>query len=334
MKTSLNPEYKAYYSLLLSVGITLSAVCFFLNIICGVLCLALTAVSVFFLHYSAKKRYEKIRDLTERMGKILSGDNSVAITSSSEGELSLLQHEVAKMLSQLKEKNEKLEKERLFLSDSIADISHQIRTPLTSINLTVALLQQQNLPEEKRLEKLRELASMINKTDQLVTTLLKISKLDADTIVFDKRKVFVRDLIAKSSEGILIAMDIKNQSLVLDITEEYLHCDIAWTCEAIGNILKNAMEHTPEGGTISVTCTKTPIFTQLVIADTGHGFDKEDLPHIFERFYKGKNSSDNSFGIGLNLASMIIRKQGGTIKADNSKEGSAVFTVRFYETTV
>ncbi len=333
MKTTLNPEFRKFFVALLCVGAVLSAVCFFISPVSGILCLCLLVVSLLILTLSARYRYDRIRDLTDRISRILSGDNTVTINSSIEGELSLLQHEVQKMLIHLREQNEKLEKERVFLSDSIADISHQIRTPLTSINLLVTLLQQ-DMCEESRQEKLCELSSLINKTDRLVTTLLKISKLDADTIVFDRRKISVRDLINKSAEGILVAMDIKNQQLDIDVKDEHFYGDFSWTTEAIGNILKNATEHTPEGGTISVSCRKTPIFTEITISDTGHGFDENELPHIFERFYKGKNSSDNSFGIGLNLASMIVRKQGGTIKAENSRQGHAVFTVRFYETTI
>lgn len=172
------------------------------------------------------------------------------------------------------------------------------------------------------------------KTEYLVTVLLKISKLDAGTVQFEKKETDLAVLVKKAAEPLMIPMDIKNQSLIMQIDDIKLSCDFQWSLEALGNILKNCTEHTPDGGTLTVTGKDTPIFTEIVISDTGCGFNEDDLPHVFERFYKGKNSSKESFGIGLNLAKMIITAQNGTIKAENSQNDSAQFTIRFYKQTV
>lgn len=281
-----------------------------------------------------RQRYKRIENLTETIDKILRGNDNIDIKSFKEGELSILESDVQKMLSRLRSQKDILQKERTYLADSIADISHQLRTPLTSINLILSLLSSGEISEEKRDELMRELSSLITKTEYLVSVLLKISKIDAGTVQFEKQEIDLFELIKKSAEPIMIPMDIKNQSLIIDISDIKLTGDFVWSLEAFGNILKNCTEHTPEGGTVTVKGEDTPIFTEITVTDTGNGFDEDDLPHIFERFYKGKNGSKESFGIGLNLAKMIIASQNGTIKAENSPEGGAKFTIRFYKQIV
>ncbi len=318
----------------LLISVFFTVVGFFLGKEAGVLILVCCLVFIFIHLIFSYARYKHIIRLTDNITRILHGDYSVRISSFREGETAILESEIQKMLSRLCEQNEALEKERVFLSDSIADISHQLRTPLTSINLIISLLQAGNLSDDRRHQLIMELSALSDKTDRLVTTLLKISKIDAGTVRFEKKRVSVAQLIKKSAEPILVPMDIKNQSLIINADDEFFTGDIGWSTEAVGNILKNAMEHMPGEGTITVDCSQTPIYTQIIISDTGSGFSQEDLPHIFERFYKGNNSSKDSFGIGLNLARMIIQNQNGTVKASNGKNGGAVFTIRFYHTVV
>ena len=275
-----------------------------------------------------------IDNLGESIDKILHGNDTINIKSFGEGELSILESDVQKMLVRLRDQKDILEKERTFLADSIADISHQLRTPLTSINLILSLIESPDISAERREELLRELSSLITKTEHLVSVLLKISKLDAGTVQFEKKTTDLSSLLEKSAEPLLIPMDIKNQKLNINVDNISLDCDFAWCLEAFGNILKNCTEHTPENGEITVTAEDTPIFTEVVITDTGSGINDEDLPHIFERFYKGKNSTKESFGVGLNLAKMIISHHNGTIKAENGQLGGAEFTIRFYKQVV
>ena len=334
MKISHNPEIRKFLAVTVIPSLLL---CFILMFFSRLAAVSVLAVSIFlivsFLAFT-KHRYNRIYILTETIDQILHGNDTINIKAFGEGELSILESDVQKMLTRLRDQKDKLEKDRSFLADSIADISHQLRTPLTSINLILSLIEAPDITEERRQELLRELSKLITKTEYLVSVLLKISKIDAGTVQFEKKETDLYSLIRKAAEPVMIPMDIKNQSLAIDIGDISLCCDSAWCLEAFGNILKNCTEHTPENGSITVTASDTPIFTEIVIADTGKGFDEEDIPHIFERFYKGKNSSKDSFGIGLNLAKMIITAHNGTIKAANSQSGGAEFTIRFYKQVV
>ena len=334
MKLSNNPEIRKF--LLITVMPSL-LLCFIMAFFSKIAAISVLAVSIFLIvsfFIFTKKRYNRLNALSETIDKILHGNDTINIKSFGEGELSILESDVQKMLVRLRDQKDKLEKDRTFLADSIADISHQLRTPLTSINLILSLIEASDTTKERREELLRELSKLITKTEYLVSVLLKISKIDAGTVQFEKKETELNALIRKSAEPLLIPMDIKNQKLSINADDISLNCDSAWCIEAFGNILKNCTEHTPENGEITVTATNTPIFTEIIITDTGSGFNEEDIPHIFERFYKGRNSSKESFGIGLNLAKMIITDHNGTIKAENSQSGGAEFIIRFYKQIV
>ena len=334
MKLSNNPEIRKF--LLITVMPSL-LLCFIMAFFSKIAAISVLAVSIFLIvsfFIFTKKRYNRLNALSETIDKILHGNDTINIKSFGEGEFSILESDVQKMLVRLRDQKDKLEKDRTFLADSIADISHQLRTPLTSINLILSLIEASDTTKERREELLRELSKLITKTEYLVSVLLKISKIDAGTVQFEKKETELNALIRKSAEPLLIPMDIKNQKLSIKADDISLNCDFSWCIEAFGNILKNCTEHTPENGKITVTATDTPIFTEIVISDTGNGFDEEDIPHIFERFYKGKNSSKESFGIGLNLAKMVITAHNGTVKAGNSQSGGAEFIIRFYKQVV
>lgn len=334
MKLFNNPEIRKFLLITVIPSLLLCFILFFFSEIAAFCVFFIsTFLTVSFLIFT-KLRYIRIGKLEENIDKILHGNDKIDIRSYGEGELSILESDVQKMLVRLRDQNDRLEKERGFLADSIADISHQLRTPLTSINLILSLIQSGNVTEERKTELLRELHSLISKTDYLVSVLLKISKLDAGIVKFDKKETQLINLLNKSAEPLLIPMDIRNQSLNIDAENIVINCDYSWCLEAFGNILKNCTEHTPENGTITVTATDTPIFTQIVITDTGNGFNEDDIPHLFDRFYKGINSSKESFGIGLNFAKMIITSHNGTINAENSETGGAKFTIRFYKQIV
>ena len=334
MKLSNNPEIRKFLAVTVIPSLLLCFITAFYSMFTAVCILILSSFLIISFLVFTKKRYNRINTLDESIDKILHGNDTINIKSFGEGELSILESDVQKMLVRLRDQKDILEKERTFLADSIADISHQLRTPLTSINLILSLIESPDISSERRDELLRELSSLITKTEYLVSVLLKISKLDAGTVQFEKKETDLKALIQKSAEPLLIPMDIKNQKLNIDADKISLDCDSAWCLEAFVNILKNCTEHTPENGEITVSAEDTPIFTEIIIADTGSGIDEEDLPHIFERFYKGKNSSKESFGVGLNLAKMIISGHNGTIKAENGQTSGAKFTIRFYKQVV
>lgn len=278
-------------------------------------------------------RYKRISDLTADIDRILHGEGNVHLEKYAEGELALLQSEVYKMTIRLREQQSKLMDDKMYLADLLADISHQIRTPLTSINILVSMLSEPELSFEKREQTVHKLHGLLSRIDWLITALLKMSKLDAGTVRFHKEKVSMKQLLDKACMPVAVPIELRGQELIIEADGEF-ECDVAWSCEAIGNIVKNCMEHTPDGGTIKVKGCKNPLFSEIIITDSGSGISSEDLPHIFERFYKGRSSEDKGgFGIGLALARMIVTEQNGTLKAENYS-GGAMFTIRFYESTV
>lgn len=300
----------------------------------GVLTAAFSTVLLLIHTVSTYRRYRKIYELSADIDRILHGDDmAVSLNKYHEGELGVLQSEIHKMTGRLREQKQQLQDDKVYLADSIADISHQIRTPLTSINLLVQLLSEPNISDERRMKLTHELLGLLSRIDWLITTLLKISKLDAGTVQFKQETVSLDELIRKSTSPLLVPIELREQSLVIDADGDFKG-DVSWTMEAISNIVKNCMEHTPDRGRIEIRANENALYTEIVISDNGSGIDKDDLPHIFERFYKGKNSDDKSFGIGLALARTIITAQSGTIKAENNADKGALFTIRFYKGTV
>lgn len=295
--------------------------------------LTVCVIFVFIHVFSTYKRYQKISDLSEDINRILHGDSQVLIEKCEEGELGILESEIYKMTVRLREQQHRLKEDKVFLADSIADISHQLRTPLTSINLLLSFLSEPDISKERKQKLIHEIYGLLSRIDWLITALLKISKLDAGTIQFNSEKIPLKELINKATESLLVPLELHEIQLKVEAEGTFIG-DVSWTQEAITNIVKNCMEHTPNGGEIQIVALENPLYSQMIISDNGSGIDKADLPHIFERFYKGKKSDAKSFGIGLALARMIISAQKGTVKAENNKEKGAKFTIRFYKGAV
>jgi signal transduction histidine kinase len=281
------------------------------------------------------RRYRRISDLSDSIDKILHGAEDVKFEEYKEGEVAILSSEIHKMVIRLREQASQLLADKRFLSDSIADIAHQLRTPLTSMNIIVDMFSDAELSDEKRFDLLAEMMQSLNRIEWLINTLLKMSKIDADTVFFETKEYNVKEMLRKSAESLAVPLDINGVALKMEVPDDaVVRGDMMWTCEAISNILKNCMEHTPEGGMIEIFVKHTPIYTEIVIRDTGTGIDPEDIPHVFERFYRGKVALNTSIGIGLALSKMIVERQSGTIRADNREEPEhgAQFTIRFYTT--
>lgn len=299
----------------------------------GLFTLVLCVVFIGVFIVSSIKRYKSISDLSQQLDRILHGEEQIMPEQYSEGELSILQSEIYKMTVTLREQSQKLKDDKIFLSDSIADISHQIRTPLTSMNITLSLLSEHDTTEEKRQELIRELYRLLSRIDRLINDLLKISRLDAGAVQFKSERITMEELIKSAVEPILVPVELKGQAVETTAAGSFVG-DTAWTCEAIGNIVKNCTEHTPEGGRIRIEASENALYSEIIISDNGSGIDKDDMPNIFKRFYKGKSSGTDSFGIGLALAKMIITEQNGIVKAENGENGGARFIVRFYKGTI
>ena len=281
-----------------------------------------------------RRRYRDIRALSAALDRILHGEETVLIEDSDEGELAVLKTEIRKMTLRLQETNEGLLREKTRLADAMADVSHQLRTPLTAVNLLVSMLEDPELPDERRLRLCRDLENHLRRIEWLVDALLKLGKLDAGTVRFSPRNVPAGTLVSSAAQPLLIAFELKGVTLDADTDGATFFCDPAWTAEAVGNVLKNCLEHTPAGGTVRVTAMETPLFRELLITDSGPGINPEDLPHIFERYYRGKNAGENSVGIGLALSRMIASAQDGSLTAKNGRDGGAEFSLRFYKSVI
>lgn len=299
-------------------------------IICLVLFLGLLILLLILQRIHHQKQ---LRKLNQDLDKLLRQGTPLPIDRYQEGELSILASQMEKITIRLTEAADQVQKEKEYLADSLADISHQLRTPLTAMNLAVTMLRNPDLDIKRRLELTSELRKQLSRIDWLVETLLKISKLDAGTVELASIPVSVRELIQKASEPVAVSMDVRDQELIITCGQEKFLGDLNWTAEALGNLLKNSMEHTPDGGSVFITAEETPLYTQIQVEDTGEGFAPEDLPHIFDRFYQGQNASPGTFGIGLSLARCIITKQNGSIQASNTPRG-ACFTIKFYKQVI
>ncbi len=279
------------------------------------------------------KRYKNMQSLIEEIDKILHGSDNFKLSSYLEGDLSLLQNEISKMTIMLKNQKDLLIKDKITLSDSLADISHQIRTPLTSLNILASTLKKPDITEEKKQECLFHITRQLFHIDWLITALLKMARLESGIVEFRKENVDIKKLIDISLEPLEVMLELKNIKVKTECDGSFLG-DIKWTSEAIGNIIKNAYDNLEEYHEIQIYAKENNLYSEIVIKDNGKGILKEDIPNLFDRFYKGRKSSSQSYGIGLALSKMIIVKQNGIIKAENSKDGGAVFTIRFYKSVV
>lgn len=328
-----NKELRHSIVLIAIATVVLAVVGFVISTTCGALVLA-ACIVIAGIHIGTEiYRYRRLQKLSADLDRLLISGIPLPITEYNEGELSILANQVQKLTLRLTEAAAVVDADKKYLADSLADISHQLRTPLTAMNLTTTMLRSPDLAGDKRMELTGELRSLLTRTDWLVETLLKISKLDAGTVKLAADNVSVKELISRSAAPIAIPMDLRNQTLIVNCGEERFPGDLVWSAEALGNILKNCMEHTPEGGTITVTAQETALYTQIEVNDTGSGFDSKDIPHLFERFYKGSSASANSYGIGLALARTVITAQNGTVQAMNGSTG-AKFVIKFYKQVI
>ena len=283
--------------------------------------------------YLLVQRNRKLRKLSEDLDRLLHDGTPLPISEYREGELSILANQLQKVTLRLLESAEQSQRDKAQLADSLANISHQLRTPLTAMNLTVVMLSDPNLTSQRRRALTSELKILLSRTDDLVEALLKLSKLDAGTVTMAQDPVAVRDVILRSAQPLEVPMELRGLKLDISCGDECFTGDLVWTAEAIGNLLKNCMEHTPCGGTVFITAEETALYTAITIEDSDPGFCPEDIPRLFERFYRGSNAAEGSCGIGLALARTIVTAQNGTIQAMNGTRG-ARFEIRFYKTVI
>ena len=277
------------------------------------------------------KIYRDIKDMTDYVYHSSEGREYEMKNKNQEGQIGLLKTEIMKMTTVLKEKVALLHSEKIFLNDTISDISHQLKTPMTSLMLLTDLMYN-DLDKEKKIEFLDRTNAQLSRMDWLIKSMLKLSKLEAKVIDFKTEKVNINELIRRSISPLSVPMELKNISLNINGNKEASYIgDIEWSSEALGNIIKNCIEHTKEGGNLDISYEENPIYSEIVIKDNGEGIDKEDIPNIFKRFYKGKNSKSDSVGIGLAMAKSIIESQNGDIYVKSEKNMGTEFHITFHK---
>ena len=319
-------QFAVIFFLIAAASVTLG---FANNMAAGILALfsSFAFGTTFFVF--TKARYKSLMQISEQIDLVLHNADHLFIAESEEGELSILQSEITKMMLRIREQNDALKKEKEHLADSLADVAHQLRTPLTSITLVLSLIENTS-DEKERKNLIRETEELLVRMDWLLTSLLKLSRLDAGIVVFQKEQVNINSLITAALQPLQIPMELHNISLQADVPPEVTtEGDFNWLSEALQNIFKNCMESAGDNGKIDIQCEDNPIFTEITIHDSGAGFKKEDLPNLFNRFYRGQNSSTAGYGIGLALCRTIITRQGGSITARNHLRGGAMFVIRF-----
>ncbi|WP_125153519.1 sensor histidine kinase [Clostridium rectalis] len=305
---------------------------YLLTILIGVLCI----LYVVFFEY--KKMFYKVREISFASEKVMDDDYSVVLPENKEGDFSILAHNFNLMSNRLKLGFYKLKQEKIFLKNILSDISHQLKTPLTSlVTINELLLTRKDMEEYIRIDFLEKSSSQLDRMEWLIINLLKIARLEAGAINFQRKSILAVECIKDALESLKYKSEEKNQNIIIngDLDSVILYVDKQWTTEAILNIIKNCIEHTKKGGEIKIGISETPLFSRVTIEDNGEGIDKKDLPHIFKRFYKGSNSLEaESIGIGLALTKLIVESQGGTIVVTSEKNKGSKFVITFLKVIV
>ncbi|MBM6816390.1 HAMP domain-containing histidine kinase [Olsenella uli] len=310
-------------------------------------CVVVTALALLAVWLAAtRKRYRALARMASQVDDILHGDRDVSFERMREGELAILASELDKMRSRLTLANEELAHEKNALADALADISHQLKTPLTSLALMTSLVRRELVAEgahEAGVKRLHTMERLEDRVEWLVSSLLKLARIDAGVVRFTRGRVDGAELVARAADPLAVAFDLADVRLTADVAPGAgFTGDLAWTAEALENVLKNCLEHTPAGGEVRVSCAEDALAFRLCVEDTGPGIAAEDLPHIFERFYRGGERGGRAgsevdptgVGIGLALARSLVTAQGGSIRAGNAPGGGARFDLVFFKATV
>jgi signal transduction histidine kinase len=276
----------------------------------------------------------QVAGLSAYLRRIEAGDYALDVRDNGEGSFSRLKNDLYKVTVRLREQAELLQKDKTALSNLIADISHQIKTPLTSLGVLADLLAD-DLPEEDRRAFVERLRAQLWRIQWLGAALLKLARLDAGTAAFRSEPVALGELVRRALEPLQIPLEIKKQRLEVHGEDHASFTgDLNWSAEALTNVVKNCVEHTPEGGRIAIAYTANPLYAEITVSDDGDGIASADLPNIFNRFYRGENAGENSVGIGLALAKAIFNAQGGDIAVHSQPGNGTTFAIRLFRGVV
>ena len=296
----------------------------------SLLAISMSILMFILLKYNHSKD-KKLKEITKYIEELNNKNYKLDIDDNTEDELSILKNEIYKTTIMLKEIAENSMNDRVKLKDSLSDISHQLKTPLTSMSIMLDnILDNPNMDKNNRDDFIKDIKREVININFLVSSLLKLSKLDANSVNFIKKEEKIDKIITESIKNVSALCDLKNIEIKVNgNVEAAAYCDLKWQIEAITNILKNCVEHSASNSEISITYIQNKIYSKIEIIDNGIGIDKEDLPHIFERFYKGKNSSSEAVGIGLALAKSIIESNNGYISVESRIGEGTKFIIKY-----
>ena len=292
-------------------------------------CITLIMIFSFRLYWQKKVREDEKRTavLSGYLDRIMEGQYDTLMQHDTGSEL---EDSIYKAVVLLREEREQAQKAKKNLADNMADLSHQLKTPAASIGLTLSLLKKKAWDEETK-QDIGRMEGQVGHLQHLVGSMLTLSRLDAGVLELEEKEFDLEEMLVDAVQPFVRQMEEKGICFGIQGADGIsLSGDFGWCSEAFGNIIKNCVEHTPEQGNISIACRDNPIYTEIVIQDSGRGFDEADLPHLFERFYRGAGFSKDSAGIGLALAKSIIEKENGTVTAKNTETGGAGFYIKFY----
>ena len=282
------------------------------------------------LYIYSRSESKKIKEIEKYIEAINNKNYTLKISENSEDEFSNLSNELYKTTVMLKEQASNSQKSQKTLQTNIEDISHQLKTPLTSISIMLDnIIDNPDMEIETRQKFLHEINRQIEWFNWLVIALLKLSKIDSGTAVFTKKEINVEKIINHVIQNLSIPLDIKQQKIIVNGNSSKFIGDYNWQLEALTNIVKNCIEHTPDHKNIYIKFEENNFYTKITIRDEGVGIAKEDIKHIFERFYKGKNSSENSIGIGLALSKSIIERDNGYIICSSKEGEGTTFEIKY-----
>lgn len=278
-----------------------------------------------------KKKDKEINEVIKIIEEINNKNYKFKMKDINEEDLSLLKNEIYKTTIMLNEISEISKKDKKELEESLEDISHQLKTPLTSILIMIdTLLDDEDMDQNTREDFLRNMKREVMNINFLVKSILKLSRLDTNTVKFISKKESVKEIINEAILNVSLLSDLKNVKIETNLSDSFITCDYKWQIEALTNILKNSVEHSYENNKVLIESSENNAYVKITIKDFGTGIAKEDINHIFERFYKGKDSDYDSIGIGLALSKSIIEKQNGKISVESSDDGTT-FTIKYFK---
>ncbi|MBQ6495418.1 MAG: HAMP domain-containing histidine kinase [Bacilli bacterium] len=303
----------------------------FLVINMSFLTITIIILLILYIRYNHKKEND-IKDIIKCIEQINKKNYELQIDSISEDELSILKNEIYKTTIMLKESAENSNKDKINLKKSLEDISHQLKTPLTSILVMLDnIIEDPDMDINIRNDFVRDIKRNVVNINFLVQALLKLSKFDANTVHFIKQENDLKTIIKESIKNVSPLCDLRNVNIEFNAKDKSkIVCDAKWQIEAITNIIKNAVDHSKNNSTVTINLSNNNVYSMIEIIDKGEGISKKDISHIFERFYKGENATSDSIGIGLALAKTIIEEDNGNINVESNKTGTK-FIIKYFK---